>query len=153
MKNQNHQQNNIHQFIIALQRDKLDLQSQLQLTRTEFEGKKVEAEKLQKDLRQLKEKYYNLKKSNEKNKDKSSVGDEQPPQTELISNSTADIVMSIDGKATPSKKKKKKRHGSTLSSTGSVSSLADKEELDINEVGEQEKESENAGKFCTIFCE
>lgn len=157
MKNHNHQQNNIHQFIIALQRDKLDLQSQMQLQLQSYEVKKVEAEKLQKDLRQLKEKYHTLKKSKDKNATTAASGGSGGEPTEVVvSSSAADIVTSIDGKATPSKKKKKKRHGSTLSSTGSVSSLADKEELLVDmaaETGEAEKESDNAGgKFASGCC-
>lgn len=63
LKNQqNHQYNNIHQYIVQLQKEKQELQSQLVDLVQNADAKRTEIEKLQKELKQLKEKYYHSKK-------------------------------------------------------------------------------------------
>lgn len=58
MKNQNHQQyNNICKFLKQIEKEKLDLQSQLASQTHCYDAKKLEIEKLQKELKQLKERY------------------------------------------------------------------------------------------------
>lgn len=54
---QNHQFNNFHQYILQLQREKQDLQSQLIDLVQNADLKRHEIEKLQKELKQVKEKY------------------------------------------------------------------------------------------------
>ena len=52
---QNHQYNSIHHFIVQIQKEKGELQKELEELRSTTEAKRLEIEKLEKELRQLKD--------------------------------------------------------------------------------------------------
>lgn len=59
MKNQNHEFNNIQQYILQIQKEKQELQNQLVNLVQNADTKRIEIERLQKELKQLKEEYFN----------------------------------------------------------------------------------------------